>query len=73
MDRLNDTVSGQNFQIIWVYEIYMRIGGEDYTFCERWWEFGKVWIDPSLVLGHVGEKEYKGSIGEFMQSPGTAI
>jgi hypothetical protein len=42
-------------------------GGEDYAFCERWWEFGKVWVDPSIVLSHVGEKEYRGSLGELMQ------
>ncbi len=42
-------------------------GGEDYTFCERWWQFGKVWFDPAIILGHVGEKEYRGSIGELMR------
>ena len=32
IDRLDETQTGTHFQIIWVYEVYMRVDGEDYTF-----------------------------------------
>jgi hypothetical protein len=44
-------------------------GGEDFCFCERWNALGgRVWIDPSVELGHIGEKDYSGVLGEIMQS-----
>lgn len=43
--------------------------GEDYYFCERWRELGgEVWIDPSIVLSHVGEKAWTGKIAEIMEA-----
>jgi hypothetical protein len=43
---------------------------EDYVFCNRWTETGgSIWVDPSIVLGHVGSYNYKGSIMELM-TPG---
>jgi hypothetical protein len=42
--------------------------GEDYVFCERWRAVGgDIWIDPSIALMHVGEKEYAGRIGDIME------
>lgn len=32
LDRLDETQTGTQFQIVWVYENFMRVGGEDYTF-----------------------------------------
>lgn len=32
LDRLDETQTGQDFQVIWVYENFMRVGGEDWTF-----------------------------------------
>ncbi len=32
LDRLDETQTGTHFQIVWVYEVYMRFGGEDWTF-----------------------------------------
>lgn len=32
LDRLDETQTGTHFQVIWVYEVFMRVGGEDYTF-----------------------------------------
>lgn len=32
LDRLDETQTGTHFQIIWVYECFMRVDGEDYTF-----------------------------------------
>lgn len=32
IDRMEEARAGRKFQIVWVYETYMRIEGEDYTF-----------------------------------------
>jgi hypothetical protein len=32
LDRLDETQTGTHFQIIWVYETFMRVDGEDYCF-----------------------------------------
>jgi len=35
--------------------------GEDVAFCLRWRKIGgKIWLDPSLQLGHIGRKVYRG-------------
>lgn len=42
--------------------------GEDYEFCRAWHRLGgTVWIDPEIVLSHVGARAYTGSISELMQ------
>lgn len=51
-----------------------RIGkaklGEDYAFCRRWRDLGgKVWIDPEILMGHVGFKTFRGHIGHWLRSP----
>ncbi|WP_064840547.1 hypothetical protein [Rhizobium sp. N324] len=41
--------------------------GEDYVFCDRWRAIGEeVWVDPSIVLGHVGSFNYRGSVQEVL-------
>ena len=36
---------------------------EDYTFCHRWQQMGgKIYIDPTIVLDHVGTYTFKGTI-----------
>ena len=46
-------------------------GGEDFRFCDEWRALGgEVWIDPSIKLGHVGEKAWEGRIADQMQ-PGN--
>lgn len=38
---------------------------EDYVFCDRWRAMeGAIWVDPTIVLGHVGSWNYMGSIEE---------
>lgn len=32
LDRLDETQTGTHFQVIWVYEVFVRTEGEDYTF-----------------------------------------
>lgn len=35
---------------------------EDYTFCHRWQQMGgKIYLDPTIVLDHVGTYTFKGS------------
>lgn len=41
--------------------------GEDYVFCKRWRELGgTVWVDPEIVLSHVGTKAWTGALAETM-------
>lgn len=43
--------------------------GEDYAFCARWRDIGgKVWIDPSIAMGHIGLKTFQGRLGEFFEA-----
>lgn len=35
-------------------------GGEDNAFCRRWKSLGgKIWLDPSIEIGHIGRHIYK--------------
>lgn len=39
-----------------------RYLSEDYTFCRRWQKLGgNIWLDPDIVLDHVGTYTYPGS------------
>lgn len=53
------------------YHAFFRFGdeeqGEDFVFCDRWRALGgRVFIDPSIELTHVGEEAYTGRIAELM-------
>lgn len=42
---------------------------EDYSFCQRWRDIGgKVWVDPSIKMGHIGLKTFAGNFGEFLRN-----
>jgi hypothetical protein len=32
LDRLDEVQTGTNFQVVWVYEVFMRVNGEDWNF-----------------------------------------
>ncbi len=56
------------------YEIFRpeqngpQFTSEDYVFCNRVREHGeKVWIDPTITLGHVGKFNYRGSVEEVLE------
>jgi hypothetical protein len=43
--------------------------GEDFSFCRRWREIGgKVWVDPTIRMGHIGNKMFTGSLGDWLIS-----
>jgi hypothetical protein len=43
--------------------------GEDYSFCRRWREIGgKVFVQPEILMGHVGYKTFMGSLGQWLRS-----
>lgn len=40
---------------------------EDYSFCQRWRDLGgKVYMDASISLAHIGTKAYMGKLGDFI-------
>lgn len=44
-----------------------RVLAEDYAFCQRWRDIGgKVWMDASISMAHIGTKAYMGKLGEFV-------
>ncbi len=46
---------------------------EDYTFCRRWRAMGgKVYVDPSIGLDHVGGKTFSGKFGDWLQAAAEA-
>jgi hypothetical protein len=43
--------------------------GEDLWFCDQYRAIGgEVWIDPTIRLGHVGEKEYSGNFAALLEA-----
>lgn len=57
----------------WALFCDYRIGkhkmGEDYAFCRRWTDMGgKVWIDPEIKMGHIGNKTFEGHLGDWLRN-----
>ncbi len=45
---------------------------EDYAFCQRWRDIGgKVFLDVDIPMSHVGEYEFAGKLGDFLEQPKT--
>lgn len=43
--------------------------GEDFSFCKRWRDIGgRIWVDPLINMGHIGNKMFTGSLGEWLRS-----
>jgi hypothetical protein len=41
---------------------------EDYTFCRRWQKIGgKIWLDSTISLNHIGRKIYKGNASKIFE------
>lgn len=46
-----------------------RVLSEDFAFCQRWRDIGgKVYMDPSISMAHVGTKAYMGKLGHFQEA-----
>jgi hypothetical protein len=65
----------------WAYDFY-QVGttaagqycGEDFSFCHVWRSIsGRIWIDPTIRLGHQGTHVYEGDLmGMFGSAPAEA-
>jgi hypothetical protein len=45
-----------------------RTLSEDYAFCQRWRDIGgKVFLDVTIPMGHIGQYEFAGKLGDFLQ------
>lgn len=43
--------------------------GEDFSFCRRWKDIGgKIWVDPLIEMGHIGNKMFTGNLGDWLRS-----
>jgi SAM-dependent methyltransferase len=57
----------------WYYRFFMFPDdaddtGEDFYFCNAWRAMGgEVWLDPTIRLTHVGEKEYGGDLTALLE------
>ena len=67
MDRDGKTVC-RVFDPYWIRsETDNRVLSEDYAFCQRWRDIGgKVFMDASISMAHVGTKAYMGRLGEWL-------
>lgn len=46
-----------------------RTLSEDYAFCQRWRDIGgKVFLDVTIPMGHIGSYEFAGKLGDFIQT-----
>lgn len=44
-----------------------RVLAEDYAFCQRWRDIGgKVYMDASISMAHIGTKAYMGRLGDWI-------
>lgn len=80
LEKMTDHYSDTEFYVenapnkkVWALFADYRIGkfkmGEDYAFCRRWTDIGgKVWVDPEIKMGHVGNKTFVGHLGEWLRS-----
>lgn len=61
--------SGKAVGLFEPYRIGLKKLSEDYAFCQRWRDIGgKVWIDPDISMGHIGNKTFEGHIGNWLKS-----
>lgn len=43
--------------------------GDDYAFCRRYRDLGgRVWIDPEIKMGHIGNAAFVGTLGDWLRS-----
>lgn len=50
-----------------------RVLSEDYAFCQRWRDIGgKIYMDASISMAHIGTKAYMGRLGGFQSGTEAA-
>lgn len=58
-------------EAIGLFEPYRKDGlkfSEDFSFCHRWRDIGgKVWLDPTITMLHIGNKTFAGNIGDWLR------
>lgn len=70
----NDKAVDNEFYALFESFIFEKDGynckhGEDYSFCYRWRDIGgKIWIDPEIDMGHIGNKIFQGHLGNWLKS-----
>lgn len=73
---IDDTGSLDDEEKNWTYAFFNsyvepeknRFLSEDYGFCRYWQDIGgKVWVDPSIEMTHLGRLKYKGTMLTFLQ------
>ena len=65
--------AGENSQFWPVFDPYEMPDGnrlsEDYSFCHKYRKIGgKVWLDPEIAMGHIGNKTFVGHIGNYLKN-----
>jgi hypothetical protein len=72
----DDTGSLNDEEKKWTYAFFNsyidphmnRFLSEDYGFCRYWQNMdGKIWVDPSIELTHLGRMKYKGTMMSFIE------
>lgn len=59
---------GKAWDLFDAYRVEGTKLGEDYGFCQRWRDIGgKVLVDPSIVMGHLGYKLFVGQLGHVAE------
>lgn len=63
-----DNIKPFHFEIFRPEQNGLEFISEDYVFCNRVRDYGgKVFVDPSIALGHVGKFNYRGSISDVLR------
>lgn len=58
----------------YVEPVKNRFLSEDYGFCRYWQEIGgKVWVDPSIEMTHIGRMKYKATMLTFLEDNVVAV
>lgn len=71
--RVNDTLNGRDMAAVFRVDIFEgKRRTEDMAFFSDIRDLGyTVWLDPSIELGHIGEKQWRGSIMNAFTTEGS--
>lgn len=70
-EKYQNTISGQLYTVPIIFERTLEDGrrwGGDLAFCNKWRRTGgKVYVDPEMTFGHIGENEWTGNLGDWLR------